>query len=45
MLNIRDLIESSEQLCKVTVSYFYLIRQLWFAEVNELTHDSMVTMS
>ena len=37
MLNIYDLIESSQQLCKVAVSYFYLIRQLWFQEVNELT--------
>ena len=37
VLNICDLIESSQQLCKVAVSYFYLIRQLWFQEVNELT--------
>ena len=37
VLNICDLIESSQQLRKVAVSYFYLIRQLWFQEVNKLT--------
>ena len=37
VLNICDLIESSQQLCKGAVSYFYLIRQLWFQEVNEST--------
>ena len=48
VLNICDLIESSQQLCKVAVSYFYLIRQLWFQRVYELilvNESTLVKMS
>ena len=48
VLNICDLIGSSQQLYKVAVSYFYLIRQLWFQRVYELilvNESTLVKMS